>query len=200
MGPWQNRHVPSIDQLPEPIIEVDLDTVDETSGALTDSDLGPSPDADLDTTSSDQTKADVLEHTDSNLEADIEAAEKKGKAFRAKLASYKEKLRARPALYHAYRIALATLGGLILLGGVIMLAMPGPGWLTIFLGLGILASEFSWAHRLNVWAKAKARNIVASTKEKVARRRAKKEGSVEPESSEQESLESQSCEQESPNP
>ena len=25
---------------------------------------------------------------------------------------------------------------------------PGPGWLTIFLGLGLLAAEFVWARRL----------------------------------------------------
>lgn len=29
-----------------------------------------------------------------------------------------------------------------------MLPFPGPGWLTIFLGLGVLASEFGWAGRL----------------------------------------------------
>jgi uncharacterized protein (TIGR02611 family) len=26
--------------------------------------------------------------------------------------------------------------------------LPGPGWLIVFLGLGILATEFSWAERL----------------------------------------------------
>ena len=29
-----------------------------------------------------------------------------------------------------------------------MLLLPGPGWLTIGLGLGILARDFAWAHRL----------------------------------------------------
>jgi uncharacterized protein (TIGR02611 family) len=32
--------------------------------------------------------------------------------------------------------------------GVIMIVTPGPGWLTIFLGLGILAAEFVWARTL----------------------------------------------------
>ena len=32
--------------------------------------------------------------------------------------------------------------------GIIMIVTPGPGWLTILLGLGILAAEFVWARRL----------------------------------------------------
>ena len=29
-----------------------------------------------------------------------------------------------------------------------MLVTPGPGWLVIFFGLGLLAAEFVWARRL----------------------------------------------------
>ena len=32
--------------------------------------------------------------------------------------------------------------------GVLMLVTPGPGWLVLFLGLGLLAAEFVWAKRL----------------------------------------------------
>jgi len=39
--------------------------------------------------------------------------------------------------------------GFTLLGlGALMIFSPGPGALTIFLGLGILAAEFVWARRL----------------------------------------------------
>ena len=39
--------------------------------------------------------------------------------------------------------------GFGLLGaGVAMLALPGPGWLTIAAGLAVLAGEFPWARRL----------------------------------------------------
>ncbi|HUI73678.1 MAG TPA: PGPGW domain-containing protein [Candidatus Acidoferrum sp.] len=39
--------------------------------------------------------------------------------------------------------------GFTLLGvGIVMIVTPGPGWLTIFLGLGLLAAEFVWARRL----------------------------------------------------
>jgi uncharacterized protein (TIGR02611 family) len=30
---------------------------------------------------------------------------------------------------------------------VALLPLPGPGWLVVFLGLGVLATEFAWADR-----------------------------------------------------
>jgi uncharacterized protein (TIGR02611 family) len=39
-------------------------------------------------------------------------------------------------------------GFTLLLIGIMMLVTPGPGWLVIFLGLGLLAAEFVWAKRL----------------------------------------------------
>ena len=39
-------------------------------------------------------------------------------------------------------------GFTLLLVGAVMLVTPGPGWLVIFLGLGLLAAEFVWAERL----------------------------------------------------
>lgn len=47
----------------------------------------------------------------------------------------------------AWRIGVAVLGGSITVLGAIFLITPGPGWLIIFAGLGILASEFAWAER-----------------------------------------------------
>ncbi len=34
-----------------------------------------------------------------------------------------------------------------------MIPYPGPGWLCVFAGLGLLATEFAWAHRVNTFAK-----------------------------------------------
>ena len=39
-------------------------------------------------------------------------------------------------------------GFTLLLVGVVMIITPGPGWLVISLGLGLLAAEFVWARRL----------------------------------------------------
>jgi len=47
------------------------------------------------------------------------------------------------------RRALRIVSGFTLLAvGVIMLVTPGPGWVTIFFGLSLLAAEFVWARRL----------------------------------------------------
>jgi uncharacterized protein (TIGR02611 family) len=36
----------------------------------------------------------------------------------------------------------------VIIAGIVMLAAPGPGWLVIFLGLAVLATEFAWAESL----------------------------------------------------
>jgi tellurite resistance protein TerC len=46
------------------------------------------------------------------------------------------------------RFSRILAGFTLLLIGAIMLFTPGPGWLTIFLGLTMLAAEFVWARRL----------------------------------------------------
>lgn len=53
------------------------------------------------------------------------------------------------------RIVLVVLGFGLLAAGVAMLVLPGPGWLTIFAALAILAGEFVWARRLLDSAKRK---------------------------------------------
>jgi len=46
------------------------------------------------------------------------------------------------------RVLKIILGFILLPLGVVMLALPGPGWLTIVLALAILAGEFVWARKL----------------------------------------------------
>ncbi len=45
------------------------------------------------------------------------------------------------------RIGFAVFGFLVVLAGLAMLVLPGPGLLVIAIGLGILALEFAWAER-----------------------------------------------------
>lgn len=61
---------------------------------------------------------------------------------------FRARLKRNPALALAYRIGVAVLGGAIVVLGLALVPLPGPGWLIVFLGLGILATEFSWAERL----------------------------------------------------
>ena len=46
------------------------------------------------------------------------------------------------------RVFRIIAGFTLLLAGIIMIVTPGPGWLVILLGLGLLAAEFVWARRL----------------------------------------------------
>jgi uncharacterized protein (TIGR02611 family) len=56
--------------------------------------------------------------------------------------------RARPGGAHIWRGAIAVGGLVVIIVGIVLLAAPGPGWLVIFLGLGIWATEFAWAKSL----------------------------------------------------
>jgi len=55
------------------------------------------------------------------------------------------------------RVLVGFVGGLVTLIGVVALVAPGPGWLIIFTGLGILASEFAWAARVLTSARGVAK-------------------------------------------
>lgn len=55
------------------------------------------------------------------------------------------------------RLATIVLGFVVLLGGLAMMILPGPGILGIIAGLGILSRELVWAERMLEYAKEKAR-------------------------------------------
>jgi len=60
----------------------------------------------------------------------------------------------------ARRIAVAVIGGSVLLIGAAMIVLPGPAIIVVPLGLGILGLEFAWAR---IWLRklrATAGNIV----------------------------------------
>jgi hypothetical protein len=52
------------------------------------------------------------------------------------------------SLHQAKRFLTILFGFTLLVLGVAMLVLPGPGMLTIVLALGILAAEYVWARRL----------------------------------------------------
>ena len=47
-----------------------------------------------------------------------------------------------------YRLVVAVIGLVIVAVGLIMVPFPGPGWLVVFIGLAVWASEFERAQRL----------------------------------------------------
>lgn len=52
-----------------------------------------------------------------------------------------------------YRVAVTAVGALVMVIGLILVPLPGPGWLIVFFGLAILGTEFHWARRLLGWAR-----------------------------------------------
>ncbi len=54
------------------------------------------------------------------------------------------------------RVAITIAGFAVLLAGLAMLVLPGPGIVVIIAGLAILATEYVWAQRLLKIAKEKA--------------------------------------------
>ncbi|WP_161896026.1 PGPGW domain-containing protein [Gordonia spumicola] len=59
-------------------------------------------------------------------------------------------IRRHPVLDRMYRVGVAVVGTVLILAGLVMipLPIPGPGWGSFFLGLGVLSTEFAWAHRV----------------------------------------------------
>ena len=66
-----------------------------------------------------------------------------------------------PLLKRARRIAIAVIGGTVLLVGGAMIILPGPALIVIPIGLAILATEFVWARRLLERVRARVRRAAA---------------------------------------
>ena len=65
------------------------------------------------------------------------------------------------------RIAVTIAGVAVLLVGLAGLVLPVlPGWVLIFVGLGILATEYVWAQRVLRLAKEKANNAKGRVRRK----------------------------------
>ena len=71
--------------------------------------------------------------------------------------AWRRRIRANPAP-RLYRAAVAMVGAVVLVIGLIAVPAPGPGWLIVFVGLAIWASEFEFAQRLLRWGRARSRS------------------------------------------
>ena len=94
----------------------------------------------------------------SELHEEIERGEQGGRVHRAvlRLRTWSER---HPALQILHKGIVIVVGGILALAGIVMLVTPGPGWLFIFLGLGVWSTEFEWAHRLNLRIKRAALRV-----------------------------------------
>ena len=81
-------------------------------------------------------------------------------------AGWRERWSRKLTLKTARKIAIAVVGSTVVLIGVALLVLPGPGLLVLILGLALLATEFVWARR---WLE-RVRNMVKSGKKAVSDR------------------------------
>lgn len=49
------------------------------------------------------------------------------------------------------RPGVLVFGWIVVIVGIITIPFPGPGWLTVFVGIGILSLELHWASKLLAW-------------------------------------------------
>lgn len=74
-------------------------------------------------------------------------------------------------------IAVAIVGSTLVLAGIAMLVLPGPGWLAIFAGVTVLAAEFTWAATLLGRMRSVATRLWIAVRGRIPRRAT---GSTEP--------------------
>ncbi|MFG2095038.1 TIGR02611 family protein [Streptomyces sp. NPDC048612] len=78
--------------------------------------------------------------------------------------------RSRP-LHVSWQVGVFVVGLAVVVAGVIMLPLPGPGWLVIFGGMAIWATEFVWAQLVLRWTKRKVTEAAQKALDPKVRRR-----------------------------
>ncbi|MCX5436090.1 MULTISPECIES: TIGR02611 family protein [unclassified Streptomyces] len=82
-----------------------------------------------------------------------------------------EFIKARRALHLSWQVGVFVVGLAVVVAGVIMLPLPGPGWLVIFGGMAIWATEFVWAQLVLRWTKRKVTEATQRALDPAVRRR-----------------------------
>ncbi|MCW2289589.1 TIGR02611 family protein [Leucobacter luti] len=82
---------------------------------------------------------------------DAARAQRLSKRFGRFMSTWRRWISRRPWLNTVYKVIVTTLGLLVVVIGLILVPLPGPGWLIVFIGLTILGTEYHWARRLLGW-------------------------------------------------
>ncbi|MEU6094843.1 TIGR02611 family protein [Streptomyces sp. NPDC047079] len=99
------------------------------------------------------------------------ATEEEPKSERALGSRAPEFIRERRALHLSWQVGVFLAGLAVVGAGVIMLPLPGPGWLVIFAGMAIWATEFVWAQLVLRWTKRKVTEAARRALDPRVRRR-----------------------------
>jgi uncharacterized protein (TIGR02611 family) len=60
----------------------------------------------------------------------------------------RDRVRRVPGGATIWTLLIATVGGAIVVLGLLLIPLPGPGWALVFVGVAVWATEFRWAQRL----------------------------------------------------
>lgn len=96
---------------------------------------------------------DAANELSREISADIARGENPERPIRRMLRRARAWVAQHPRFELGYRITVGVLGGLVAVIGLLLVPLPGPGWLIVFLGLAILGTEFHWARRMADWLK-----------------------------------------------
>ncbi|BDZ63395.1 TIGR02611 family protein [Agromyces mangrovi Wang et al. 2018] len=110
--------------------------------------------------------------TELELRREIAAGEDPDRPIRRMLRRARAFIERHPRLRFAYRFAVAVFGSLVIVAGLVLMPLPGPGTLVFFLGFAILGTEFAWAKRIAVWVKRIIDRVLAWWRERRAARSA----------------------------
>ncbi|MFB7555195.1 TIGR02611 family protein [Streptomyces brevispora] len=80
-------------------------------------------------------------------------------------------IKASRALHLSWQVGVFMVGLAVVVAGIIMLPLPGPGWLVIFGGMAIWATEFVWAQLVLRWTRRKVTEAARRALDPKVRRR-----------------------------
>jgi len=89
-----------------------------------------------------------------------------GKSAATAVVAGRDVIRANPTANTAYRAGVGVVGGATVALGIVLLPLPGPGTLISIGGLGILATEFEGAKKVQTKAIGAARKVVTVVRER----------------------------------
>ena len=73
--------------------------------------------------------------------------------------SEQQKSAIKAIIRHTRRLIIGVIGGTVVLFGILLLVLPGPGLAVIAIGVAILALEFAWAKRVKERGQAAVANV-----------------------------------------
>ena len=82
-----------------------------------------------------------------------------------------EFVKSRRLLHLSWQVLIFVIGLAVVVAGIIMLPLPGPGWVVIFGGMAIWATEFVWAQLVLRWTKRKVTEAAQRALDPRVRRR-----------------------------